>query len=301
VAHKVSDIRKESDSVIEELLEEPYFGRVVTAEEDGGEVSFKIGKKSNIEAGIVDWRNGPISGLFFNYKQGEEFFETINERERCGRIKIRRTYKTDKGILIQISTPSGVFRRVESGWMKLETEEEIAAHRSRGLQSNEKRLPNILSLITNEQFEMITTDPKMPVIIQGSAGSGKTTVALHRLGWLLHEGNSHARAENTRVIVMNKSLQIYVSSTLPSMGIKGVDAVTFNSWALSIIRHTVKGKVFFKYKELPEFVEKIKFSNGILGALSHFVNQKVLSVDGAISKEFSNKEKLLAIWKGSHS
>ncbi|SVC36365.1 uncharacterized protein METZ01_LOCUS289219, partial [marine metagenome] len=225
VAHKVSDIRKESDSILEELIEEPYFGRVVTSEEEGGEVSFKIGKKSNVEAGIVDWRNGPISSLFFNYKQGEEFFETINERERCGQIKIRRTYKADKGVLVQIGTPDGVFRRIENGWVKLESEEEIATHRSRGLQSNEKRLPNILSLITSEQFEMITTDPKRPVIIQGTAGSGKTTVALHRLGWLLHKGNSHARAENTRVIVMNKSLQVYVSSTLPSMGIKGVNAV----------------------------------------------------------------------------
>ena len=111
VAHKVSDIRKESDNVLEELIEEPYFGRVITSEDDGSEVSFKIGKKSNIEAEIVDWRNGPISGLFFNYKQGEEFFETINERERCGHIKIRRTYKTDKGILIQIGTSEGVFRR----------------------------------------------------------------------------------------------------------------------------------------------------------------------------------------------
>jgi DNA helicase II / ATP-dependent DNA helicase PcrA len=301
VAHKVSDIRKESDSVIEELLEEPYFGRVVTSEEDGAEVSFKIGKKSNIESGIVDWRNGPISGLFFNYKQGEEFFETINERERCGRIKIRRTFKVAKGILIQISTPDGVFRRTESSWIKLETEQEIAAHRSRGLNSNEKRLPNILSLITSEQFEMITTDPKRPVVIQGSAGSGKTTVALHRLGWLLHKGNSHARAENTRVIVMNKSLQIYVSSTLPSMGINGVNAVTFNSWALSIIRYAVKGKVFFKYRELPEFVEKIKFSNGILGALSQFVSLKVISVNASILKEFLLKEKLLEAWKGSHS
>ena len=45
VAHKVSDIRKESDSVLEELIEEPYFGRVVTTEEDGEEVSFKIGKR----------------------------------------------------------------------------------------------------------------------------------------------------------------------------------------------------------------------------------------------------------------
>jgi len=301
VAHKVSDIRKESDSVLEELIEEPYFGRVVTAEEDGGEVSFKIGKKSNIEAGIVDWRNGPISGLFFNYKQGEEFFETINERERCGQIKIRRTYKADKGVLIQISTPDGVFRRIESGWIKLETEQEIAAHRSRGLESNEKRLPNILSLITNEQFEMITTDPKRPVIIQGSAGSGKTTVALHRLGWLLHKGNSHARAENTRVIVMNKSLQIYVSSTLPSMGINGVDAITFNSWALSVIRHATKGKAFFKYRELPEFVEKIKFSNGILGALSQFVSQQVRDVDAVISREFLTNEKLFKLWKESHN
>ena len=93
VAHKVSDIRKESDSVIEELLEEPYFGRVVTLEEDGGEVSFKIGKKSNIEAGIVDWRNGPISGLFFNYKQGEEFFETINEREAGAGLKLEEPIK----------------------------------------------------------------------------------------------------------------------------------------------------------------------------------------------------------------
>jgi DNA helicase II / ATP-dependent DNA helicase PcrA len=301
VAHKVSDIRKESDSVLEELIEEPYFGRVVTAEEDGEEVSFKIGKKSNIEAGIVDWRNGPISGLFFNYKQGEEFFETINDRERCGRIKIRRTYKADKGVLIQISTPDGIFRRIESGWVKLKTEEEIAAHSSRGLQSNEKRLPNILSLITNEQFEMITTDPKRPVIIQGSAGSGKTTVALHRLGWLLHKGNSHARAENTRVIVMNKSLQIYVSSTLPSMGINGVEAVTFNSWALSIIRNATREKTFFKYRELPEFIEKIKFSSGILGALSQFVSQKAKDVDAAISREFLTNEKLFSVWKESHN
>ena len=300
VAHKVSDIRKESDSVLEELIEEPYFGRVVTTEEDGEEVSFKIGKKSNIEAGIVDWRNGPISGLFFNYKQGEEFFETINERERSGRIKIRRTYKTDKGVLIQISTPDGVFRLIESGWVKLETEQEIAAHRSRGLQSNEKRLPNILSLITNEQFEMITTDPKRPVIIQGSAGSGKTTVALHRLGWLLHKGNSHARAENTRVIVRNKSLQIYVSSTLPSMGINGVDAVTFNSWALSIIRNATREKIFFKHRELPEFIEKIKFSSGILEALSQFVIQKERDIDTAISREFLTNEKLFSVWKESY-
>ncbi|MEO2043385.1 MAG: hypothetical protein ABGX43_02195, partial [Nitrospinaceae bacterium] len=59
VAHGVFDIRKNSDKALLELIQEPYFGRVCTNEEDGSEVSFLIGKKSNIEAGVVDWRNGP--------------------------------------------------------------------------------------------------------------------------------------------------------------------------------------------------------------------------------------------------
>ncbi|GIT64921.1 MAG: hypothetical protein Ct9H300mP23_05480 [Nitrospinota bacterium] len=136
------------------------------------------------------------------------------------------------------------------------------------MNSKEKSLPNILSLITKDQFEMITTDPERPVIIQGSGGSGKTTVALHRLAWLLHENNSKIKAEKTRVIVMNRSLAIYVSSTLPSMGIDDVQTSTFNSWALSIIGKPVRGKPFFKFLNIPSFVEEIKFSEEILDALS---------------------------------
>ncbi|MZH14142.1 MAG: AAA family ATPase [Nitrospinae bacterium] len=297
VAHSVLDIRKNSDKALLELIQEPYFGRVSTIEDDGSEVSFLIGKKSNIDAGIVDWRNGPIAALYFNYKQDEEFFEVINQRERSGKIKLRRSYKVENGLLVQIDAPEGVFRRNENGWEKLDVDSEIAAHRSRGSQSKEKSLPNILSLITKDQFEMITTDPERPVIIQGSAGSGKTTVALHRLAWLLHENNSQVKAEKTRVVVMNRSLAVYVSTTLPSMGINGVQTTTFNSWALSIIRKSVRGQPFFKFLNIPSFVEEIKFSEGILKALDGWVEKQGLNLDEEIKKQFSSRTAHQEAWQ----
>ena len=164
-----------------------------------------------------------------------------------------------------------MFRKNEAGWEKLDVEDEIAAHRSRGTRSKEKRLPNILSLITKDQIVLITRDQKRPVIIQGSAGSGKTTVALHRLAWLLHEENSFAQAKNTRVVVMNKALQVYVCATLPSMGIEGVETSTFNGWAWSIIRKAVRGRPFFKFLNVPSFVEEFKVSEEILQALEGWV------------------------------
>lgn len=298
VAHKVSEIRKETDHTLMELIQEPYFGRVVTAEDDGREVAFLIGKKSNIESGIVDWRNGPISALYFNYKQGEEFFEEINDRERSGRIKLRRSYRVDGGKLVQIDTPEGVYHFDHNGaiWQKLDIDVEIAAHKSRNIGSLDKKLPNILSLITKDQFELITTHPDRPVIIQGSAGSGKTTVALHRLAWLLHEKNSFARPEKTRVLVMNKSLQIYVDSTLPSLGIHGVETSTFNSWALSIIRKATKGKSHFKFHNLPDFVEKIKFSEEILSAIAGQVEKQSGRTDQWIRDTFARWPNLVKKW-----
>jgi DNA helicase II / ATP-dependent DNA helicase PcrA len=301
VAHRVFDIRKNSDKALLELIQEPYFGRVCTKEEDGSEVSFLIGKKSNIEAGVVDWRNGPIAGLYFNYKQEEEFFEVINQRERSGHIQLRRSYRIESGQLVQIDAPEGLFRRSETGWNKLDVEDEVAAHRSRGIGSKEKRLPSILSLITKDQFELITSDPERPVIIQGSAGSGKTTVALHRLAWLLHEENSFAQAKNTQVLVMNRSLQIYVCATLPSMGIEGVETATFNSWAMSIIRKVVRGRPFFKFHNVPSFVEEIKFSEEILNALEGWVNQQKQALDVEVEEVFKKWPGQLKAWKKAES
>ncbi|MEE2986666.1 MAG: UvrD-helicase domain-containing protein [Nitrospinota bacterium] len=296
VAHRVFDIRDSTDKALLKLIKEPYFGRVITHEDDGSQVSFLIGKRNNIEAGIVDWRKAPISSLYFNYQQGEEFYEVINQRERKGRIDIRRSYKVKEGRLAQIDTPEGVFQKIESGWVRLDPDKELVAQRSRDIYSREKKLPGILTLITKDQFEMITSDPDRPVIIQGSAGSGKTTVALHRLAWLLHPDNFQAHPENSLVLVMNKSLQIYIGSTLPSLGIDSVETSTFNGWALSIIRKALGERIEFKFIDLPSFIEEIKFSEEMLDALAGYVRKRRQRLGSLVTREIDRWPQLLSFW-----
>ena len=296
VAHRISSIRNDQDKILLELVKEPYFGRVMTKEEDGHTANFLIGIRGNPSAGIVDWRSGPLAALYFNYKQGDEFFETINGRERIGKITLRNSFKTENGRLVQIETANGVFQRREESWMRLDVDSEIEAMRSRSPRTAEKRLPSILSLITPEQFEMITSDPHRPVMIQGSAGSGKTTVALHRLAWLLHENNSFASPENTNIIVMNKSLQVYVGATLPSMGIHGIKAVTFNSWAFSFLKNVGMRDARFKFQELPLGVETIKCSEEMLPALSAYVKRQQQRMDSEIMSELRPFHELVSIW-----
>jgi DNA helicase II / ATP-dependent DNA helicase PcrA len=297
VAHRISSIRNDQDKILMELVREPYFGRVMTKEEDGHSANFLIGIRGNPSAGIVDWRSGPLAALYFNYKQGDDFFEVINGRERIGRVTLRNSFKTENGQLVQIESSEGVFQRKETGWMRLDVDSEIEAMRSRSPRTTEKRLPSILSLITPEQFEMITSDPHRPVIVQGSAGSGKTTVALHRLAWLLHENNSFASADNTQIIVMNKSLQVYVGATLPSMGIHGIKATTFNSWAFSFLKNVGMQDARFKYQELPLGVETIKCSEEMLPALEAYVKRQQQKLDSEIMGELQPFQELVVIWK----
>jgi len=233
VAHGLARLRKDKSSDLESLAEQPYFARVVTQEGDR-EIEFKLSTASFPAQRIIDWRKAPISKLYYDYRQGDEFAETIQGQEHEGVVALRRSYQGIENHLQRIETPEAVLTRDDAGWKVQSQHAELSRQ-----EGHDGHLPPILSLITAEQFHLITKDAQKPIVIQGIAGSGKTTVALHRLAWLLHEDNSDAQAEKCLVVMFNRSLKAYVETTLPELKIPGVAIRTFSQWASELANDLV--------------------------------------------------------------
>lgn len=233
VAHGLVSLRKDKAEDLESLEEQPYFARVIT-EENGKNIEFKLGTASFPAERIIDWRKAPISKLYYDYKEGDDFAEEIQGREREGFIKLRRAYQGERNSLHRIETPQGVLVHSPEGWKFHDKNTQFSR-----TEDHDGHLPPILSLITADQFSLITSNAKKPMVIQGIAGSGKTTVALHRLAWLLHADNSDAKAENCLVVMYNRSLKAYVETTLPELKINGVAIQTYTQWVNDILNDIV--------------------------------------------------------------
>ncbi len=266
VAHGLSRLRQKFTKGFEGLLKQPYFARVVTREGEKT-VEFFLGTASFPKHRIVDWRKAPISQLYYNYRQGDEFDEIIQGRERSGVIEIRRGYKGLRDELSAIEIPEGIIQKKNGTWVFEERDHILS--RSAG---HDGHLPPILSLITKDQYELISHSPKSPVIVQGIAGSGKTTVALHRLAWLLHKDNDDNRPERCLVVVFNKALKAYIETTLPELGINGVAIRTYHQWLGRIAKDFGGGR---PYAELKNSVESERFKSSpiCLGEIYEYVQK----------------------------
>lgn len=271
VSHQLKDTKSQEIQGLEKLLDTPYFARIELKEERGGKkqlIEYKLGIASNIDCRIIDWRKAPIAKLYYNYQEGDEYSELIQGRERDGVVCIRHKLEIRDGKLLRISCRHGNFIRRDNGWEALGSN-----YRSRSASGGYGELPNILSLITPEQFDLITREATTPVLIQGIAGSGKTTVALHRLAWLLHGENSDLKPEECVVIVLSKGLKNYVSSTLPGIGISGVKSMTFTQWALQMLPKII-GQETIRRPDYPPppTVRRVKRSMALLLALEEYAS-----------------------------
>jgi DNA helicase-2/ATP-dependent DNA helicase PcrA len=103
----------------------------------------------------------------------------------------------------------------------------------------DRHLPEIAALIDPRQFELITAPRSGMVVIQGGAGSGKTTIGLHRIAYLTYAAPQHFPPKKTLVVTFGSALAAYIGQVLPALGVHGVPVVTFQDWAEKELRRCV--------------------------------------------------------------
>ena len=249
VAHALRDKFRDDAEILDRLLRKPYVARLVVREEtDTGEREFEylIGTAANTECRIIDWRKAPISKLYYEYREGDEYSEEIQGRERNGRIMLRTQVEIEHGVLRKVSCRFGSAVKRGSEWIQ------TSGNRGGGERSY-AALPSVLALITAEQFRAITEDAESAVLIQGIAGSGKTTVALHRLAWLLHAENSDLKSEECVVVALSPVLKLYIERSLSQLELTGVAVRTLADLAAIAVR-----------KLLPDFVTDLDAGKSVI-------------------------------------
>jgi DNA helicase-2/ATP-dependent DNA helicase PcrA len=229
LSHTLKERSEEEVERLHALLNRPYFARLVIREEsDTGPVEreFKVGHHPNGDCRIVDWKKAPLSKLYYHYKEGDEFAEEIQGTDRYGTVILRRQVEIEHGILRRITHSQGALVLTDDGWRKAGD----PAVRSSAPFSASSSLPDVLSFISAAQFDAITRDAQSPVLIQGVAGSGKTTVALHRAAWLFSECREEISPDRSAIVVLNPLLRSYIRNSLEKLSIPGVTVYTLPEW-----------------------------------------------------------------------
>lgn len=201
------------------LQKNPYFGRVDFAE-DGGDQAEKIyiGRyglfdKKTYECVIYDWRT-PVASMFYDCTMGDASYQ-CPAGEIQGEITLKRQYRIEEGILKYCYDTNMAVRDELLGKVLSE--------------NTDKVLRVIIDTITREQNQAIRHSHSMNLLVTGPAGSGKTSVGMHRLAYLLYHNRDNLTSEKIVVMSRNQIFSSYISGILPELGEENVNDVTFDS------------------------------------------------------------------------
>lgn len=203
----------------EKMILSPYFGRF-DFNEDGDERPEKcyIGISNLVNDDydilIYDWR-APISSMFYDYETGEAGYK-CSEGTIKGKITLKRQYKISN---------SKIEYMFDSN-LKIDDEilQEILS------KSTDTKMKTIVTTIQREQNRVIRNEEYKNLIVQGPAGSGKTSIALHRVAYLLYKHREEITPENIVVFSPNQIFNDYISNVLPQLGEDNMLQTTFNEY-----------------------------------------------------------------------
>ncbi|WP_164931665.1 HelD family protein [Longirhabdus pacifica] len=231
----MDNMRRTKRDGLQRSLNEPYFGRIDFEEQyPKNEMQqiyigkFGVEDEETNKIIIVDWRS-PIASLFYAFSGGDD---PVTYLAPDGHIEGLMHLKRNMMIRNQI------LNRVVNSYVRGEDNlsgvaDEFLLYK---LQDNkDNKLKDIVSTIQAEQDKIIRSHKNKALIIQGVAGSGKTTVALHRLAYLLYQYRDQIKAERLMIFAPNTMFLDYISNVLPELGIGNVKQQTFYEWAVDVL------------------------------------------------------------------
>ncbi len=271
-----------------------------------------IDRQSNVQ--IVDWRNAPVSRIYYRYEEGDDYEEEIAGKRVEGFVEARRNVSIARGTLRRIGSPQGTYLKDSRGsWVQAvgdmmpilhggmgKAARPVAAPGMKGVLGvrhgvvrPDKALPEIAALIDKEQFELITQPGSGIVVIQGGAGSGKTTVALHRVAFLNFQDGRRFKASNMLFVVPSQSLVRYVGGVLPALGVGGVPVVTYTGWARTTRMRCLPESPTKYNADPPDQVSRVKKHPALLAILEQLVQSQAEAIGGELA---SIDARALAEW-----
>lgn len=257
---------KRDRSRLEKARKKPYFGRIDFYDEDSKKnEALYIGRvgisKNIIDKVVIDWR-APVASVYYENAVGPCEYTVQNEKTYAIDLLMKRTYE------------------IENDTLKDFYDSDVVANDellTKYLAKNKKAvLGEIIATIQKEQNEIIRKSPKQNVIVQGSAGSGKTTVAMHRISYILYNYDKEFLPEDFYIIGSNRILLNYITSVLPDLDVYGIRQMTMEQLFTRLLyedwdEHTmrvhalekedsfihIKGTLFW-FQNLEEYCRKLE-------------------------------------------
>ena len=254
-----------------EQMAAPYLAGIAIRDDDPkiGRKHILLGKQGLMVGSrvmVTDWRKAQISKLYYEWDEGEDYEDDIVDRERSGTIEKKIAYAISRRELLSLKTGDGAFVKRDGVWGEPEQQNSSVVKKEI---CGDHRMVDIVSLISPEQFALITRKNEGCLYLTGGAGCGKTTVALHRLSFLIFNQPEQFRAQRCLVVMFNKSLRNYVKKTSADLLTNQLPVETFHSWAV---------KAMCSFGVTTNFTTKgeggltaLKKSSGIYAALLEYV------------------------------